>query len=125
MEKKPMNSRMNGVNEKGVETEARYSLEEELQIIKSIQQEGKERDTAIEKLAQSRLRFLTGFVTAVAKRYANNNLSMDELIEAGNKGLVLAAENFDESRGFKFIPYAIWWVRQSIEKEIEKLNNQE
>ena len=125
MEKKAMNSRMNWVNEKGVETEARYSLEEELQIIKSIQQGGKERDTAIEKLAQSSLRFLTGFVTAVAKRYANNNLSMDELIEAGNKGLVLAAENFDESRGFKFIPYAIWWVRQSIEKEIEKLNNQE
>ena len=125
MEKKAMNSRMNGVNEKGVETETRYSLEEELQIIKSIQQGGKERDTAIEKLAQSKLRFLTGFVTAVAKRYANNNLSMDELIEAGNKGLVLAAENFDESRGFKFIPYAIWWVRQSIEKEIEKLNNQE
>ena len=120
-----MNSRMNGVNEKGVETEARYSLEEELQIIKSIQQGGKERDTAIEKLAQSKLRFLTGFVTVVAKRYANNNLSMDELIEVGNKGLVLAAENFDESRGFKFIPYAIWWVRQSIEKEIEKLNNQE
>lgn len=125
MEKKAMNSRMNGVNEKGVETEARYSLEEELQIIKSIQQGGKERDTAIDTLAQSRLRFLTGFVTAVAKRYANNNLSMDELIEAGNKGLALAAENFDESRGFKFIPYAIWWVRQSIEKEIEKLNNQE
>lgn len=120
-----MNSRMNGVNEKGVDTEARYSLEEELQIIKSIQQGGKERNTAIEKLAQSRLRFVTRFVTAVAKRYANNNLSMYELIEAGNKGLVLAAENFDESRGFKFIPYAIWWVRQSIEKEIEKSNNLE
>ena len=116
-----MNSRMNGVNEKGVETEARYSLEEELQIIKSIQQGGKGRDTAIEKLAQFRLRF----VTAVAKKYANNSLSMDELIKVGNKGLVLAAENFDESRGFKFIPYAIWWVRQSIEKEIEKSNNLE
>lgn len=125
MEKKAMNSRMNGVNEKGVDTEVRYSFEEELQIIKSIQQGGKERDTAIEKLTQSRLRFVTGFVTAVAKRYANNNLSMDKLIEAGNKGLVLAAENFDESRGFKFIPYAIWWVRQSIEKEIEKSNNLE
>ena len=125
MEKKVMITRMNGVKEQEVDTEARYSLEEELQIIKSIQQGGKERDTAIEKLAQFRLRFLTGFVTAVAKRYANNNLSMDELIEAGNKGLVLAAENFDESRGFKFISYAIWWVRQSIEKEIEKLNNQE
>ena len=121
MEKKAMNSRMNGVNEKGVETEARYSLEEELQIIKSIQQGGKERDTAIEKLAQSRLRF----VTAVAKKYVNNNLSMYELIKAGNKGLVLATENFDESRGFKFICYAIWWVRQSIEKEIEKSNNLE
>ena len=121
MEKKAMIIKMNGVKEQEVDTEARYSLEEELQIIKSIQQGGKERDTAIEKLAQFRLRF----VTAVAKKYANNNLSMDELIEAGNKGLVLAAENFDESRGFKFIPYAIWWVRQSIEKEIEKSNNLE
>lgn len=121
MEKKAMITRMNGVKEQEVDTEARYSLEEELQIIKSIQQGGKERDTAIEKLAQFRLRF----VTAVAKKYANNSLSMDELIKAGNKGLVLAAENFDESRGFKFISYAIWWVRQSIEKEIEKSNNLE
>ena len=121
MEKEAMIIKMNGVKEQEVDTEARYSLEEELQIIKSIQQGGKERNTAIEKLAQYRLRF----VTAVAKRYASNNLSMDELIEAGNKGLVLAAENFDESRGFKFIPFAIWWVRQSIEKEIEKSNNLE
>ena len=125
MEKKAMIIRMDGANEQEVDTEARYSLEEELQIIKSIQQGGKERDTAIEKLAQSRLRFLTGFVTAVAKKYVNNNLSMDELIKAGNKGLVLATENFDESRGFKFICYAILWVRQSIEKEIEKSNNLE
>ena len=121
MEKKGTIIKVNVVNEHELDIEVRYSLDEELQIIKSIQQGGKERDTAIEKLTQSRLRF----VTAVAKRYANNNLSMDKLIEAGNKGLVLAAENFDESRGFKFIPYAIWWVRQSIEKEIEKLNNQE
>lgn len=121
MEKKVMITRMNGVKEQEVDTEARYSLEEELQIIKSIQQGGKERDTAIEKLAQFRLRF----VTAVAKKYANNSLSMDELIKVGNKGLVLAAENFDEGRGFKFICYAIWWVRQSIEKEIEKSNNLE
>ena len=113
--------RMNGVNEQDVNTDHRYSLEEELQIIKSIQQGGKERDTAIEKLAQFRLRF----VTAVAKKYANNSLSMDELIKAGNKGLVQAAEKFDENRGFKFICYAIWWIRQSIEKEIEKSNNLE
>ena len=121
MEKKAMIIRLNGVKEQNVDTEARYSLEEELQVIKSIQQGGKERDTAIEKIAQFRLRF----VTAVAKKYANNSLSMDELIKAGNKGLVLAAENFDESRGFKFTCYAIWWVRQSIEKEIEKSNNLE
>ena len=121
MEKKAMITRINGVKEQEVDTEARYSLEEELQIIKSIQQGGKERDTAIERLTQSRTRF----VAAVAKRYANNNLSMDELIKAGNKGLVQAAEKFDENRGFKFICYAIWWVRQSIEKEIEKSNNLE
>ena len=121
MEKKAMIIRMNGVKEQEVDPDARYSLEEELQIIKSIQQGGKDRDTSIEKLAQFRLRF----VTAVAKKYTNNSLSMDELIKAGNKGLVLAAENFDESRGFKFICYAIWWIRQSIEKELEKLNNLE
>ena len=119
MEKKAMITRINGVKEQEVDTEARYSLEEELQIIKSIQQGGKERNTAIEKLAQFRLRF----VTAVAKKYANNSMYMDELIKVGNKGLVLAAENFDESRGFKFICYAIWWIRQSIENEISNSNN--
>ena len=54
--------------------------------------------------------------------YVNNNLSMAELIQAGNKGLVLAAKNFDESRGFKFICWVVWWVRVSIEMEIEKSN---
>ncbi len=116
MEKKAMNSRMNGVKEQEVDTEARYSLEEELQIIKSIQQGGKERDTAIERLTQAWLRL----VAAIAKRYANHNLSIDELIKAGCEGLVVAAEKFDERRGFKFIPYAIWWIRQSIEKKIEQ-----
>ena len=119
MEKKAMNIRMNGVNEHEADTEYRYFLEEELLIIRHIQQGGKERDTAIEKLEQSRIRI----VTAVAKMYVNNSLSMDELIKAGNKGLVLAAENFDESHGFKFISYAIWWIKQSIEKEFEKSNN--
>ena len=119
MEKKAIIIRMNGVNEQDVNTDHRYSLEEELQIIKSIQQGGKERDTAIERLTQSRTRF----VATVAKRYVNNNLSMDELIKAGNKGLVQAAEKFDENRGFKFICYAIWWIRQSIENEISNSNN--
>ena len=113
--------RKNGVNGQDINTDYLYSLEEELQIIKCIQIGGKERVSAIEKLAQSRLRF----VSAVAKKYVDNSLSMDELIKAGNKGLMLAAENFDESRGFKFICYAIWWIRQSIEREIEKSNNLE
>lgn len=121
MEKKAMIIRMNGVNEQDVNTEYYYSLEEELQIIKRIQQGGKERDTAIEKLTQSWLRI----VAAVAKKYANNNLSMDELIKAGCEGLVVAAEKFDERRGFKFICYAIWGIRQSIEREIENQNKQE
>lgn len=95
------------------------SLEEELEIMKRIQQEGKERETAIERLTQVNLRL----VAAIAKQYANHNLSIDELlIKAGCEGLVLAAEKFDESRGFKFIPYAIWWIRKSIEEEIEKKN---
>lgn len=121
MEKKGTIIKVNVVNEHELDIEVRYSLDEELQIIKCIQKGGKERGTAIEKISQSRLRF----VTAVAKRYVNNNLPMDELIKAGNKGLVLAAENFDESRGFKFICYATWWVKQSILKEIEKSNNLE
>lgn len=119
MEKKGTIIKVNVVNEHELDIEVRYSLDEELQIIKCIQQGGKERGTAIEKISQSRLRF----VTAVAKRYVNNNLPMDELIKAGNKGLVLAAENFDESRGFKFICYAIWWIRHSIENEISNSNN--
>ena len=121
MEKKAMNSRMNIVNKKGVETVARYSIGEELQIIKRIQQGGKERETAIERLTQVNLRL----VAAIAKQYANHNLSIDELIKAGCEGLVVAAEKFDESRGFKFIPYAIWWIRKSIEEEIEKTKKQE
>ena len=116
MEKKAMNSRMNIVNKKGVETVARYSIGEELQIIKRIQQGGKERETAIERLTQAWLRL----VAAIAKRYANHNLSIDELIKAGCEGLVVAAEKFDERRGLKFICAGVWGIRQSIEKKIEQ-----
>ena len=87
--------------------------------MKRIQQGGKERETAIERLTQANLRL----VAVIAKQYANHNLSMDELIQAGNKGLVLAAKNFDERRGLKFICYVVWWVRKSIEEEIEKQKN--
>lgn len=94
------------------------SLEEERETIKRIQQGGKERETAIERLTQARLRL----VAALAKQYANHNLSIDELIKAGCEGLVVAAEKFDERRGFKFICWAVWWVRVSIDMEIEKSN---
>ena len=84
--------------------------------MKCLQQGGKERETAIERLTQVNQRL----VAAIAKQYANHNLSIDELIKAGREGLVVAAEKFDESRGFKFIPYAICWIRQSIEKKNEQ-----
>ena len=91
------------------------SIEEELQLIMDIKSNGAERDLAIEKLSHSKLRF----VTAVAKIYRGYGLSMEELISAGNRGLILAAENFDETRGFKFMSYAVWWIRQSIMQKIQ------
>lgn len=91
------------------------SIEDELQLIKDIKSGGIERKTAIEKLSHSKLRF----VTAVAKIFKGCGLSMEELINAGNEGLVLAAENYDESRGFKFMSYAVWWIRQSIMQKIQ------
>lgn len=91
------------------------SIEDELQLIKDIKSGGTERELAIEKLAHSKLRF----IVAVAKIYRGCGLSMEELINAGNEGLLLAAENFDETRGFKFMSYAVWWIRQSIMQKIQ------
>ena len=91
------------------------SIEDELQLIKDIKSGGTERKTAIEKLSYSKLRL----VTAVAKMFKGYNLPMEELISAGNEGLVSAAENYDETRGFKFMSYAVWWIRQSIMQKIQ------
>lgn len=89
---------------------SRISIDEEVELAQKIRKGGREGEKAKQKLVEANLRF----VISVANQYAHGGIELADIIEEGNLGLIRAAESFDETRGFKFTSYAVWWIRQSI-----------
>lgn len=111
---KQITNRENASLDKYLQEVAKLDLitaEEEAQLAQRIKSGDR---IALEKLTKANLRF----VVSVAKQYQNQGLGLGDLISEGNLGLIKAAERFDETRGFKFISYAVWWIRQSIMQAI-------
>ena len=92
------------------------TINDELELVRAIKNGDEE---ATKKLSEVRLRF----VESIAKRHLDKGLSFDELMTEGNKGLIAAARNFDENRGFKFISYAVWWIRNSMLWAVDQRTN--
>ena len=97
------------------------TVDEEVELAQRIREGGPAGQAALDKLVSANLRF----VVSVAKQYQNQGLSLPDLIDEGNLGLIKAAQKFDETRGFKFISYAVWYIRQAIQQAISEHSGNE